>query len=344
MSATNNSSSLRLSICIATFNRSKFIAQLLESIVGQAVECCEVIVSDNASTDDTDEVVAEFARRNERIRYFKQATNVGLDRNFDNAVTVARGDYCWLMADDDLLKPGAIICALEALRKDFSLVVVNYERATLDLSHVTLARHLDIDENCVYTPEDLDRLFVETANHLVFIGAMIIRREVWLARNRARHHGSFLTHLAVIFQAKLPCDTLLIATPLVVLRDGNVRTFWSDMFEIFMIKLPEVIWSMAPSESAKAKVTSKEPWREIGKLVFQRAMGFYGLNEYREWIRPKIRSAWEMLIPVLVAVAPGVLVNLSLVCYYKIARSRFRDVTLLWLRQSRFYFRKARFP
>lgn len=51
---------IKLSICIGTFNRSAFIGATLESIVSQATSECEIVVSDNASNDDTWKVVSEY--------------------------------------------------------------------------------------------------------------------------------------------------------------------------------------------------------------------------------------------------------------------------------------------
>ena len=62
-SAIDHSSSIKLSICIATFNRSEFISDTLESILTQVTSDCEVVVSDNASTDNTEEVVSQYAER-----------------------------------------------------------------------------------------------------------------------------------------------------------------------------------------------------------------------------------------------------------------------------------------
>src|SRR5262245_4495007 len=98
----------KLSICIGTFNRAEFLEATLQSIISQATSECEIVVSNNASTDDTDRVVAEYASRFGGLRYIKQGTNLGFDRNFDAAVETARGEYCWLFSDDDVMKPGAL--------------------------------------------------------------------------------------------------------------------------------------------------------------------------------------------------------------------------------------------
>ena len=340
MNDTDSAPTIRLSICIGTFNRARFIGGLLESILEQATGECEIVVSDNASTDDTERVVAGFAQRYSRLRYFKQTSNVGLDRNFDRAVSIASGEYCWLMADDDILKSNAIAHVLERAHKNPSLMIVNYECTNLDMSEVTLARRLDIDADRVYSPDEIDRLFVDTADHLIYIGCIVMRRSVWLSRDRTPYYDSLLMHFAVIFQARLPGDTLFVAVPLVAHRDGNPRAFWCDMFEVWMFRWPELIWSLAPSDSAKRKVTVRQPWKSPWRLLGLRASGLYSMTEYRQWILPCASSRLERLTPRLIAMTPGVLTNTSLIIYYSLTRSRFKKVSLLFLRDSPFYLRR----
>jgi abequosyltransferase len=333
---TDDEKPVTLTICIGTFNRAQFIGELLDSILSQEIDDCEIVISDNASTDNTEAVVARFRQRYSRIRYFKQEENVGLDRNFDRAVSLASGTYCWLMADDDKLKQGAVARVLEELHKAPTLIVVNYECTNLDMSAVTLARRTDVSTDRRYSAAELDRLFVDTADHLVYLGCIIIDRSVWLSRNREPYYGSLFMHFAVIFQANIPGDTLFIADPLVAHRDGNPRTFWSEMFEVFMFRWPELIWSLAPSDSAKNEVSTQQPWRNPWHLLNLRALCLYSTVEYRRWISPRLSTASQKLAPLLVALIPGVLANMLLVMYYSLSRSRTRKVSLLLLRDSPF--------
>jgi abequosyltransferase len=84
--------SVKLSICIATFNRASALGKTLERVIAQATDDCEIVVSDNASTDNTEQVVAEYARRFCRLRYIRLEANRGFERNFNCAVEAARGN------------------------------------------------------------------------------------------------------------------------------------------------------------------------------------------------------------------------------------------------------------
>src|ERR1041384_5459909 len=98
----------KLSICIGTYNRAEFLRCCLDSIVPQATDDCEIVISDNASTDSTAAIVEAYRNLLPNLRYIRHSVNVGLDRNFDLAVRAASGVYCWLFSDDDTLRPGAI--------------------------------------------------------------------------------------------------------------------------------------------------------------------------------------------------------------------------------------------
>jgi abequosyltransferase len=332
----------KLSICIATFNRAGFIGATLANIAEQLTEEVEVVVVDGASTDDTEQVVRRQQQVMPGLRYVRLARNGGVDRDFDATVEHAQGDYCWLMTDDDLLMPGAVAAVLQGIRAGYPLVLVNSEARNLDLSRLLEANRLRLDEDRVYAAADIARLFEDLSGYLSYIGAVVIRRDVWLARNRQRYYGSFFIHVGVIFQAPLTGEVLVIARPLISIRCGNTQ--WrSREFEIRMICWTDLVASLtAIPEAVRRKCYRPEPWRSVISLFFYRAKGTYSLEEYRRWIRPRVTSLMDRARAVAVALIPGFAANLVglLVCSFSYQESK---VHLLEMRRSRFYFRNWRF-
>ncbi|MFH1263753.1 MAG: glycosyltransferase family 2 protein [Pseudomonadota bacterium] len=101
---------MQLSICIPTYNRSAHLRNCLNStILNRSRERIdfEICVSDNASTDDTPEVVRR-AQEKIPIRYQRQSENLGMARNILRVVEMAKGDFVWIVGDDDLLLPHAL--------------------------------------------------------------------------------------------------------------------------------------------------------------------------------------------------------------------------------------------
>lgn len=314
-------SSPRLSICIATLNRAAYIGATLDSLIGQLTENVEIVVLDGGSNDGTQALLMEYAQRCAQLRYVRQEVAHGVDRDFDRAVELASGQYCWLMSDDDLLKSGGLAHVLEALKREPSLVVVNAEVRTHDLSRQIVPRRLRFTVDREYGCQEISRLFAETGVYLSFIGCVVIRRELWMQRERRAYYGSLFIHVGVIFQEPLPAVALVLANPLITARFGNAM--WSAReFEIWMFKWPSLVWGLAaPSQEAKAVVSAREPWRELPRLVFYRAKGSYSLHVYRHSLRSRPASSREKLAAQLVALMPGALINAAALFYLAFIRS-----------------------
>src|SRR5262244_3089429 len=80
-----------VSVCIPTYNRAKLLRQAIGSVLEQTFQDFEIIVYDNASTDDTAAVAESFSE--ERIRYFRNTRNLGHRENWKRCFRAARGDY-----------------------------------------------------------------------------------------------------------------------------------------------------------------------------------------------------------------------------------------------------------
>jgi glycosyltransferase involved in cell wall biosynthesis len=305
----------KLSICIATYNRGQFIGATLDSILDQIERGVEIIVVDGASPDNTQEVMAEYLSRHPGIRYYREQENSGIDRDYDKAVVYAKGEYCWLMTDDDLLRSGAINRVLAFIGGMFDLIVVNASQWNADLSKELHGRVLGFSGDKEYCAEDGEKFFSEVASYLSFIGGVIIKRDLWLKRDRSSYYGTLFVHIGVIFQHPPLKRIKVLADPLIIIRYGNAM--WTPRgFEIWMFKWPQLIWSFNDfSDRAKIVVCPREPWRHGKKLFLSRAVGGYSLDEYRRFLSGKIQGVSRVL-PWGIAIVPAFMANLfaSLYC------------------------------
>jgi glycosyltransferase involved in cell wall biosynthesis len=329
----------RLSICIATLNRAAFIGATLESILPQATDGVEVLVLDGGSTDGTPVIVGALAERFPQLHYVRQEAPGGVDQDYDRSVELARGRYCWLMSDDDLLKAGAVAAVLEQLERGYALILVNGEVRDASLTKVLDANRVNVDRDRVYGPADTDRLFVDTAWYLTFIGCVVIERALWMSRERRRYHGSRFIHVGIIFQEALPRPALVMAEPRIVMRFGNAS--WSaHMFEIWMFKWPDIVWSFPGiSEAAKRAICPREPWRRAKTLLIYRARGAYSATEYRRWLEPRLQSGWRRLLARAIARLPGTPVNVLALLYYSLVYRHAKGVNLAVL-DNQFHYRR----
>lgn len=304
-----------LSICIATYKRGKFIGETLDSILVQMEPSVEIVVVDGASPDNTPEVMAQYLLRYPEIRYFRETENSGVDADFDKAVGYARGEFCWLMTDDDLLKPGAITKVLSTLGGDDDLIVVNSEVRNVDLSAVFENQRLMFDVDRVYRATNSEEFFADTVGYLSFIGCVVIRRACWLARNRSAYYGSLFIHVGVIFQNPPITNVKVIAEPLIVIRFGNAM-WTSRSFEIWMFKWPTLVWSFPDfSDFVKRKVCRREPWRSAKALFHNRALGAYTVAEFRKFWPSDIGKI-ERVIAYVLSIFPASLANIIMVFYF----------------------------
>jgi glycosyltransferase involved in cell wall biosynthesis len=327
-----------LSICIATRNRAEFLGETLDNILSQATAEVEVVVVDGASTDGTERLVRERQARSAQLRYLRLPVNGGFDQDYDRAVEFARGDYCWLMSDDDLLKPGAVANVLQAISDNHDLVVVNFEVWNKDYTQRVLPIFQPLPEDRLYAPTDSQSLFAELGSLLTYIGAVIIKRRLWLGRDKASYFGTLFVHVGVIFQAPLAGSAFVIAQPQVATRYGNAS--WAARhFEIWMFKWPNLVWSFsAYTHAAKRQVIPREPWHNLKLLLMNRAIGVFSMKEYSRLLAPRLKSKRERWTMGLIARSPGVILNLAYMAYLSLLRQDGRFL-LADLKNSRFYYR-----
>jgi glycosyltransferase involved in cell wall biosynthesis len=334
---------IKISICIATLNRAAFIGATLETIISQATDEVEIVIVEGASTDNTGEIIRRYQECFPRLRYFRQDANRGVDHDFAEAVAMAHGEYCWLFSDDDFLKPGAIQAVLDAIKGQYGLIIANAEVRNADLSKVLEPKRLKLSADRIYKPTEIGLLLAEVGDYLTFIGGVVIKRELWNAREKEKHFGSYFVHAGVIFQSPLPEDTLVIAKPLVSIRYGNA-SWLGKYFEIWMFKWPDLIWSFPDyPDSVKLQACPKEPWRRMRTLLLARAKGAFTIKEYREWLEPRLDSSWTRAMARAIAQFPGRLANfLAIFYYHAFWRQPSRVFVISDLENSPFYFWKWR--
>jgi glycosyltransferase involved in cell wall biosynthesis len=114
-----------VSIGMPVYNGERFIREAVDSVLGQTYGDLEVIISDNASTDNTGTICLEYAARDQRIQYHRNAVNLGVIANFRRVFELSSGDYfVWACADD--LRPAtAVENCVETLLRNSSAVMAH---------------------------------------------------------------------------------------------------------------------------------------------------------------------------------------------------------------------------
>jgi len=138
-----------VSIGIPTYNRSTLLKRTIDSALNQTYRNIEIIISDNASPDNTEVICQQITSKNKRVRYFKQKKNIGPTNNFIEVLKLSQGEYFMWLGDDDWIDENYVNVCIDAmcLDPDLSLVCgksqyyINGEKTfagkTFDLSHVS---------------------------------------------------------------------------------------------------------------------------------------------------------------------------------------------------------------
>jgi glycosyltransferase involved in cell wall biosynthesis len=111
-----------VAIGIPTYNRALYLRDAFQNALAQTYEKLEILVVDNASTDRTREILESFA--DSRIRYVRNAANLGMVGNFNPVLALSTGDYLTCLCDDDWLAPRFVEACLGLFRRypDLGLV------------------------------------------------------------------------------------------------------------------------------------------------------------------------------------------------------------------------------
>lgn len=230
-------SDIKLSFCVPTYNRANYIGQTLASMADQIIsggwtDCIEICVSENASTDNTDDVINEFKNIYPLVRlvYSKNNENLGADSNYLRVVEIASGDYCWLFGSDDALVPGAISSIFQELQFNYDIILSNRIECDIDLNQLRKQYWLDLNAgSCVYNfndSSDITKYFQEARSLgalFSYLSSIVVKRTSW---NTIKFDESFIgtaySHVYILLSLMLKGTILKYhVEPTVLCRGGN---------------------------------------------------------------------------------------------------------------------------
>jgi abequosyltransferase len=219
------------SICIPAYNRAHLLPALLDSIAAQEFDDYEVVVAEDASRERPEiRAVAERYGRGalaERLRYVENATNLGYDANFRSMLRHARGEYCFIMGNDDLLCAGALATAADAVRRHpgVGLVLRSFASFVGDPSNVVRVSRYFPDERLVAPGPDAVVTFYR---RLVVMSGIVLHRDEALAYETDRFDGTLFYQQHVAANILMRRPGLFLPQVLVLYRLGGVPEFGTN--------------------------------------------------------------------------------------------------------------------
>jgi len=132
-----DSSGVTISVCMASFNGEKFIAEQILSILEQLGENDELIISDDSSTDSTPQIIEQLQQNDSRIIFLPRNLFHNPVYNFENALKICRGEYIFLADQDDIWLPGKVDKVISLLK--IHLLVTHDSTVINDLKQILLS-------------------------------------------------------------------------------------------------------------------------------------------------------------------------------------------------------------
>lgn len=221
-----------LSVCIPTYNMGKYLAELLACLESQLRDDVEVVICDNGSTDDSEAIVRSFTDRLHNIQYYSNGTNVGPDINFLRVISLANGEYCWLMGADDVVKEHAIRDLVNEIRESrCDVYLCDRDEFDIHMKFKSSRRWLDCNSQREFTFSDKGKFleYFKNCNSLgslfSYMSCLIVRRSSWEAAPYDRDfENSYYSHVYKVFSLLATVGGARLKylnRPLVDCRTGN---------------------------------------------------------------------------------------------------------------------------
>lgn len=298
-----------LSICIPTYNRARYLPECLESIVSQfndeeILHKVEVVIADNASTDNTTEVVERYQKKYPNIHYFRNEKNLGFDRSFTKLIEKSRGVYCFSLGDDDALFDGAIATILKKIDKqDIPFFGLNCWGYDTELRNPVLpypSFNLNEDVHYKTLAEYIHSIKKYTNLVGVFVGlsTQLFKREPWVAYTpKEKFFDTLAIHMYINLSIFKDSPFCIIATPIVKTRSSNIR--WDVFAGLETIQgrirstLEIVLWIRdtfklpIPTGQLQAYFYIREYWFTLKEIIKRKLtrIGLQGVIKYYRKIR-----------------------------------------------------------
>ncbi len=144
-------------ICIPCFNNELTIADTLDSIVNQSYSKMTIKVFDNASSDNTRDIVQKFIERDDRVALYTREHTVSGEENFNTCIGAAEGDYCAIFHSDDIYEPTIIAEQVDYLSRKGQALAVSTHASLIDEHSKQTGERMVPPELLKYNEWELDR-------------------------------------------------------------------------------------------------------------------------------------------------------------------------------------------
>lgn len=242
-----------LSICIPIYNRSKFLENMLEVFLKNKayfVEKVQLYISDNCSEEDLQSVCTKFKNKGLNLQYHRNATNLGMDGNFENCFKNAIGKYVCLLGSDDI-----------PCDDFFEKVLPILENQDCGVVHISPQLN-DLSQKSYNNPDDF---LIDLGVMITFISNNIVNAKYIQTINYSVYKGTLLTQVPLYLKAIISSKQNLLIDYDWIRKDyKRATTNGYNLFKVFVDNLLGIMY-----EPVKEKLIKPSTYDIVKKKIYK---------------------------------------------------------------------------
>lgn len=297
-----------LSIVIPTYNRAEFLNYSLEVHIPLLEKHnIQIFVSDNASTDNTTEIIKKWMDKYSFLYYYKNESNIGADANFEKALKYPTTKYIWLLGDAYKVSEDGIKYLLDVIMHDersYDLFVFNYSNRVINIKG---GDYLECNE-----------LLNDLGWHMTCLATLVYSSELIANANFNRYKNTMFIQTGIIFEYLAMnffrvqwVEHLSIQS---IFIKGHIKQSWQqETFKIWIEKWTNFIFSLPPAYNLSVKMKcirdhgSKSGLFSFRKLLLLRSSNILNYQVYKKNLNYfQYAIALPKLLIFIIAIAPKV--------------------------------------
>ena len=236
-----------LSICIPTYNRAVCLQECLESILSSAKgfeDKIEINILDNASRDNTEEMVRKYQTKYNFINYEKRINTVNVNENIFEAASLSTGSYIWVFGDDDKVVSAAVSKIMERIEEGYNFIICNSTLYNRDFTEIILKTGLPFNEDEIIT--DKNEFLKKVNIKIGIISSIIFRKDFYFRIDKNLNRKYLELGLPFLFSIYSDLsDTLhvfMIGNPVILQRGENAPPgATKEWYECFAVGISLVL-------------------------------------------------------------------------------------------------------
>jgi glycosyltransferase involved in cell wall biosynthesis len=301
-----------LSIAIPTYNRAIVLKkQLIDLIEKVRPHNVAIYISDNASPDNTQEVIAEMRKKYQFLYSSRNEKNIGGDRNFEKVLKMSSSQYTWLLGDDDTIRNGGIEKVLEIINKNifYDLIIINgliHNKTTL------LKPYL---KTKIYT--DHNELLEDLWPITTWMSTLVLSSDMIRKANFCKYYDTNFVHSGTVFDYLALKDTISVfwedSPVLTQPKADEIVNYYTDKCLFYFTQCWVDILFLLPdrySQKSKLKVAHLSPITILTLASFRgkKYFNYQEAKKYKKYF--KYTTSIPFPIIAIISVSPSCILKL----------------------------------